>query len=152
MWWDAFDEMERWSREMDRRMAMMFGARPALEHKGGKQPVEFGKYRPARCDVCETENKVIASFELPGADKKDIELNITDNYIEVKVEKKMEKEQKDKDSYSYAASSSHFYRRLPFPADVEAGKAKATYKDGLLRVEIPKQKVEKGEKRKIDIN
>ena len=100
-------------------------------------------------DVVETESSVIATFELPGVEKENIQLNVTDDSIEVKVENKAEKEIKDKGNYSYEMRSHSFYSALPLPAEVIAESADASYKNGILRVEIPKAK--KQEKKKIEI-
>jgi HSP20 family protein len=91
-------------------------------------------------DVVETENSVIATFELPGVEKQNIQLNVTEDTVEVKVEKKAEKEIKDKETYSYEMRSQSFYSALPLPAEVVAENADASYKNGILRVEIPKAK------------
>lgn len=115
-----------------------------------KYPIMKKGFRTPLSDIRETETKVIATFELPGADKGEIDLNVTEDTIEIKVSKKAEKEVKDKNKYSYEARSSQFYRALPLPTTVKAHQAKATYKNGILNIEIPKEKVEK-KKKKITI-
>ena len=155
MFLDPFDELERMHREMD-RLFSGFGARPLIGYgkNKGKELAKWFDFRPAMSDCYETENSVIASFELPGANKDDIELNVTNDHIEVKIEKKAEtkKEDKEKGYYAYEARASQFYKRIPLPADVDADKAKAEYKNGMLRVEIPKkQEAKKEKKRKIEI-
>ncbi|MBI4149552.1 Hsp20/alpha crystallin family protein [Candidatus Woesearchaeota archaeon] len=139
----VLDEMERMQNEMNR----MFG-----------RQIGYGKAQPAvpavrmpRCQLQETEKAVVASFELPGADKKDIELNVTDTHIEVKVQKKMEKEQKGKDTYYYEASAQGYYRAVPLPGEAQASKAEASYKDGVLRVEVPKLKQVESKAKRIEI-
>ncbi|MBI2542403.1 Hsp20/alpha crystallin family protein [Candidatus Woesearchaeota archaeon] len=97
----------------------------------------------------ETEGSVISTFELPGVSKEDIQLNVEEGRIEVKVEKKAEKEIEEKDKYFHEMRSRSFYGALPLPAEVIAENADASYKDGILRVEIPKAK--KQEKKKIEI-
>jgi len=156
MFWDPFDELERTYREMDMGFSSFFGRRPLIEYgkKKGKELAKWFDFRPAVADCYETENSVVACFELPGTNKDDIELNVTDDYVEVKVQKKMEREQKDKEKgyYAYETRASQFYKRLPLPAEVMADKAKAEYKNGMLRVEIPKtDKAKKEKKRKIEI-
>src|SRR3989338_4410749 len=91
-------------------------------------------------DMLETESSVIASFELPGVEKEDIQLNVLDGRIEVKIEKKAEKEIEGKENYAYEMRSLSFYSALPLPAEVVAENAEASYKNGILRVEIPKAK------------
>lgn len=85
-------------------------------------------------DLYETESSVIATFELPGVEKEEIQLDVTEDRIEVKVEKKAEKE-------------INFYGALPMPKDVVAENAEATYKNGILRIEIPKAKKQDSRKR-----
>lgn len=98
-------------------------------------------------DMTETESSVIATFELPGVEKEDIELNVAEDRIEVKVEKKAEKEVKGKENYSYEMRSRSFYGALPLPAEVAAENADASYSNGILRIEIPKAKKQEAKKR-----
>lgn len=151
MIWDPFEEMRRMHEEMDRLFSRTFRTAKLLPGKEGKELVKYSGFRMPVADVKETDNSVLTTFEIPGADKKDIDLNITENIIEVKVEKKSEKEVKEKGSYSYEARASQFYRALPLPAAVEADKAEATYKDGILKVEIPKIKKIEAKKKRIEI-
>lgn len=100
-------------------------------------------------DIQETEKSVIATFELPGVKKEEIELSITEDRVEVKVERKIEKEAKEDDSYAYEMQANSFYGALPLQTEVIAENAEASYKDGMLRVEIPKAK--KAEKKRIEV-
>jgi len=137
---DIFDEMRLMQEEMDRLFGRFFSTRPMLEHSKRKDIVTGSHFRSPIAEINETDNSVIARFELPGVDKKEINLNVTDNFIEVKAEKKTEKKKEDKDYSNYESISQHFYRRIPLSSSVKADSAKATYKDGILRVEIPKGK------------
>ncbi len=139
MAWDPFEEMRRMQEEMQRA----FGR---LQPSGGRGTQGFS--RTPVSDVRETESSVIADIELPGVDKKDINLIVTDDFIEVSVSSKKEKEIREKKRYSYEASSKAFYRKLPLPTEVDADKAKAEYRNGILRVEMPKKAVAKKEKGK----
>lgn len=117
-----------------------------------KELMKLGEYRPAVSDLMETETSIIANIELPGINKDDIELNVTPTHIEVRAEAKEEKEVKEKGVYRYAKRASSFYRSLPLPKEVDAEKAKASFNNGVLRVEIPKLKKEerKGKRVKIE--
>lgn len=136
-----FEDMRRMQREMD-QMFYDRQSQPMLENKkDGKELSIAAKpqwFRIPRVEVKESENALITSFELPGVDRNDIELNVTDEGIEVKVEKREEKEVKGKDNYSYSTARQSFYRHIPLPRMVDASKAKAEYKNGMLMVEIPK--------------
>ena len=91
-------------------------------------------FRMPLTDFRETESKVIAYFELPGANKEDIDLSIANNKIVVKVQKKTEDEE------NYEFSTQKFCRSILLPKDVIEEDATATYKNGILTVEIPKVK------------
>ena len=153
MFWDPFEEMSKMHEEMDRLFGRMLGSnQAAIEHKGkGSRLVPSGKHRTPVCELCEKDNKLVAKFEIPGIDRKDIELNITDTHIEVSAEKKEEKESKSKDSYQYTRSSTSFYRAVPLPYEVQTKSADAEYKNGVLTVEIPKAKQLEHKKSRIQI-
>lgn len=137
---DPFDELTKMHEEIDRLFSRLFRTRPLLGRSEGKELAKYEGFRTPAVDVRETENSVIAAIELPVADKKDIDLNVTENKIEISVKKKTEKELKKKGFYSYEARAHQYYRALPLPTEVIADKADAIYKDGILRIEIPKVK------------
>ena len=150
MAWDVWDEIERMQEEIERMTAGLFGRGTGRKllggpRRGGLLPAKY--FRTPLCDVKESDDKVMAAFELPGIDKKDIELNITDDRIEVRAEKKEEQEIKGKDEYRYFASTGSFYRNIPLPAEVDADKATAVFKNGVLKIEAPKKDGSKKKKR-----
>lgn len=137
-----FDEINRLEKEMD--LACGNGQCVALMPKTeevARLPVSH---------VYQTESSVIASFELPGVSKEEIELNLIEDRIQVKVERKLEKKAEDEGNYSYEMRKHSFYGALPLPSEVIAENAEASYKDGILRVEIPKAK-KRERKKKIEI-
>ena len=84
----------------------------------------------------EKNKELIASFELPGIDKKDIDINISENMIEVSAKHKEEK----KDKKAYSLSQMDFYKNVRLPEKIDANKVKASFKKGVLKVIMPKQK------------
>ena len=151
---NPFEEMERLHEEMEQLFNRLHGSehygRKELEHKQGKgRELQTTNFRIPLSNIYETENSVIAAFEMPGVDKKDIELNITDTHIEVKVEKTTENEDKHKGIHRYESKSSQFYRALPLPVKADSEKASAEYKDGILRIEVPKVKKIEDKKKRI---
>lgn len=139
--WDPFEEFERLREEMNNLFRT--SRNPNLPAKES--------IRTPIADVKETEKNVLATFELPGVDKKDIDLNVNEKDIEVKVKGKKEAEKKTKEGYSYKSSAYNFYRRMPLPAPVVPEKAEATYKNGMLRVEVPKRAEKVKGSKKIQI-
>lgn len=143
---DFFEEMIKMHEEMDRMFERLWGRR-LLESKGSEASKNIAKSRLPISNVYETEKNVIASVELPGVDKENIELNVTNHYIEVRVQEKAEREEKKEGQYLHETRSRAFYRRLPLPCKVEIDKADARYKNGVLRIEIPKAGNGDGRKR-----
>ena len=133
--WEPFEDLRKMHEEMDSLFGRVFRS-PQLTDKEEKGLIT----RVPVSGVKETEKSIIAQFELPGIPKENIELNVTEDSIEVRGRQKKEKEVKNKGVYSYQASSSEFYRKIPLPTEVKPDQANAMFKDGLLKVEIPKRK------------
>lgn len=112
-------------------------------------PLVGGANTP-QMDIKETDKEVQVSVALPGVDKKDINLDLTENVLAISCERREEKEEKGEGGYRVKEQSyGRFYRSFSLPAPVKTGEAKATYKDGELKIVMPKQKTSKG--RQIDI-
>ena len=100
-------------------------------------------------DVSENENEYIVSAELPGIDSKDVEITFSDGILSVKGEKKNETEEKNENYHRIERSFGSFHRSFSIPGKVESDKVDASYKDGILKVLLPKAEEEI---KKIDIN
>ncbi len=124
-------------REMDRLFEDFF-RRSGL-------PMRWG---PA-VDVVETSGNVIVKVELPGVDPKGVDIAVTGENLTIKGEKREEKVDKGKNFYRVERAYGSFCRTVALPAAVEADKAKADYKDGVLEIKLPKS--EKGKAKRIPI-
>jgi HSP20 family protein len=91
-----------------------------------------------KIDVAETDKEIELTAELPGLEEKDVEINVADNVLTIRGEKKAEKEQKDKDYQVIERSYGSFSRVLELPPGVDPGAVKATLAKGVLKVTIPK--------------
>ena len=129
---DLFDEFDRFFDVFDRRLPM----------RTTNYEYDVANYRMPLTDLWEIDDEVITTIELPGVDKQDIDLKIENNRITVKVEKKTENKEKKKGAYRFERSYQGFYRKIELPVDVDSDKAKATYKNGILEIRIPKLKKE----------
>lgn len=87
-------------------------------------------------DIRETDRTVEVSMPLPGMEKKDINLDLTEDSLTIHGERREEKENKRTGSYEQSYGS--FYRSFILPASVKAGDAKAVYKNGVLKVSMHK--------------
>ena len=153
MYWDPFDELDRMHEEMDRLFGRFFWQpdRPLIGHSGEGKEIKPRKGRAPMYNMQETENNLIATFELPGVQKGDIDLTVEDDHLVLKVESKEEEEHKDKDNYRYAKMARSFYRSMALPREVESDKATAEYKNGVLRVEMPKKEKDISKGKRIDV-
>ena len=108
-----------------------------------------------RMNVSETDKEVQITAELPGVDQKDIEITLVGGDLVIKGEKKAElDEKKDERGRSYhriERSFGSFQRRLSLPYDVDADKAQASFKDGVLTLTVPKPPEAQKAAKKIEI-
>ncbi len=89
-------------------------------------------------DVSETKDNVIIKTELPGISKDDVKVSVQDNILTLSGEKKQEKEEKDANYHRMERSYGSFSRSFTLPTSVQPDKVKAAYKDGILRITLPK--------------
>lgn len=104
-----------------------------------------------KADIKETDKEVILSVALPGVDKKDILLDLTENKLTLSCQRKEEREESHEGGYYYKEQSyGKFYRSFALPSSVKTQEAKAQYKNGVLKINLPKQKVSAPHKVNID--
>lgn len=140
MFKDIYEEIRRMEEMMDRLFGEFYEGRPTgllTEGHGGLVPYS-GRYREPYADLQETEKDVIVTAEIPGVQKGDININLTDHGIEITAESKHEAEEEKEGVHQAGKFYSKFYKFLSLPAKVRADKARATYKNGVLEVKLPK--------------
>lgn len=93
-----------------------------------------------RLDIAEDDQAFHINVELPGMDEKDVDVTLSNHTLTIKGEKKEEKETKDKDIHRRDRSYGCFRRSVELPTEVDAGKISATYRKGVLTVDLPKSK------------
>jgi len=89
-------------------------------------------------DVTETDKQIEITAELPGLEEKDVQVNLADNVLTIRGEKKEEKEEKDKTYRLVERSYGSFVRSLELPEGVDANAIKASIDKGVLKVTVPK--------------
>lgn len=101
-------------------------------------------------DIFEEKGKVIIKAEVPGINKDDLDVSITENTVTISGEKKQEEKVERKDYHREERRYGSFCRRFRLPADVDADKAEASFKNGVLELCLPKMK--ESIQKKITIN
>lgn len=102
-------------------------------------------------DIFEEGDTIVVKSELPGMTRADIEVNLTNDTITLSGEKKKEEKIEKKNYYRMERSYGSFRRSFALPAEVQTDKAKASFKDGVLEVRIPKTEAAKKKEHKIKI-
>jgi len=102
-------------------------------------------------DVAETEKAYEITAELPGMDEKNIEVNVANGGITIKGEKREETEEKKKDYYVSERRYGSFERYFTLPEGVDADKIAASFKNGVLKVTLPKTAEAQKPAKKIEV-
>jgi len=110
---------------------------------------EFMTISPA-VDMYDNEKEIVVKAEVPGMDKKDINISVNDSTLTIKGEMKKEEETKEEDYFYAERSYGSFTRRLELPAKVQESRIKANIKDGILELHLPKAPESKAKDIKIE--
>lgn len=128
-------------RELSRDMLELF------EHN----PLQYLDLRPPRVDVYQTEEEVIITAEIPGVDKKDLDVYVDESTVKLAGQFRQSNEFRDEHVYRSERRYGSFSRSIPLPTEVKSDKAKAEYKDGVLSITIPKKEPGRLNGRRIQI-
>lgn len=93
-----------------------------------------------KIDVIDRDKEVVVKAELPGVDKKDLEISVTQNTVTIKGSTSHEEKEEKGDYYRCEMSHGSYSRTLSLPADVDEENTKAKFKDGILKLTLPKLK------------
>lgn len=110
----------------------------------------MGEWLPS-LDLSETKNDIVVKAELPGIDTKDIDISLTNDVLSIKGEKKQEKEEKEEDYHFVERSYGSFTRSIRLPRDVQSDKISASYKNGVLKITLPKSEEAKKKEVKVKL-
>jgi HSP20 family protein len=137
---------------MERMMDEFFGRRlrpwwPSLWSRAGEN-----EFPAPALDVYEEKDDIIVKAELPGIDKDDVEVNISGSTLTLKGEKQKEQKVEEKNYYRSERSYGAFLRTVELPKDVQSNKVKASFKNGVLEVRLPKTEEAKTKEIKVKID
>ena len=102
-------------------------------------------------DMTEAEKEIMITAEMPGLERKDVEISVEDDVLTIRGEKKVEREQDDKNKNYHLTERSYgvFYRVLQLPPGVDPSAVQASMSNGVLKITIPKPA--RSEAKKIEV-
>ena len=108
-----------------------------------------GSWAPA-VDIYEQDGNIVMKAELPGVDPKAVDIRLENNTLTLRGERKLDKEVKEDNYHRVERAYGSFSRSFTLPTVVDQGSIKAEYRDGVLKLTLPKR--EEAKPRQIQIN
>jgi len=142
--WEPFRNVTDIQGEVNRLFDSFFGRPMTTQAPGDRM------WAPV-VDMHETKDDIVLSFELPGVREKEVNLSITGDLLSVRGERKFAQESENQGYHRLERVYGKFERTVQLPMLVQSGKVKATYRDGVLEVRLPKADEVKPREIKIDI-
>ena len=141
--WDPFRDMARMQQEINRLF-------DDTRSPGRQEDLTAGYWPPV--DVWQDREQVILTCELPGMDAKDVDLQVENGVLSIRGERKLERET-DKDNYVRVERwYGTFNRSFTLPSTVDGEKVRAEFKNGLLRVSLPRKEEARPRQIKVKID
>ena len=141
--WDPLREVGDFQSEFNRVFDGVFG-------RAGKMPGGDRVWAPA-VDMYETKDDLVVTAELPGVNEKEVQLSITGDVLSLRGERTLNQGTKQESFHRGERWYGRFERHLSLPISVQADKVKATYRDGVLTITLPKAEEIKPKSIKIDV-
>jgi len=131
-----------------------------LRGRDWMQPFHFGELlknhvpmftegRLPKVDIIDRDKDILLRAELPGVDKKDLDITMTDNTVTIKASSQYEQTDEQSDYYRSEIAQGQFARTVGLPAEVDVDQVKTSFKDGVLELTAPK--LERARRRAIKI-
>ena len=139
--WEPFRALRRRDDTFE-DMFREFFRRPLLEEGGIAEPA---------ADVAESDGEVIVKMEIPGVEKDQIHLSVADDMLTVRGEMRKESAENKKNYYRQEIHYGAFQRSIALPVEVDAAKARAELKNGMLKVTLPKSAQPKAREVKVAV-
>ena len=145
--WTSLTKLER---DME-RMVEGFWGRPFPFARDVERFLGWPALRDMPVEMYDDKDDLVVKAELPGVTKQDLEVRLADNRLTISAEKKRETEKQDKGRYLAEVGYGRCVRTLELPAGIMADKAKASLKNGLLEIRIPRTEEAKRKEVKISV-
>jgi HSP20 family protein len=140
--WDPFRNLSTLQEQVNRLFE--------TSYRGRGDNSALTTWAPA-VDIYETENELVLKADLPDVDEKDLDIQIENNMLTIRGERKFDHEVKEDDYLRIERTYGAFSRSFSLPNTVNAEAIKAEYKNGVLRVELPKRAESKPRQVKVNV-
>lgn len=144
--WDPFREITSLQERMNRLFSDV-----RLRTPFGEEEITQGAWIPA-VDIYETNDAIVLKAELPGIPKEDIFIEVKDNTLTLKGEKKFEREVKEENYHRVERSYGSFQRAFTLPGTVQQDRVRAKFKEGILEITLPKLEQAKPKQIKVEVS
>lgn len=134
--------------DIQREMNRLFDF--SLGHWSDPWGSEEGSWQPA-LDIRESKDAITVHADLPGVRKEDVDVTVREGILEIRGERKHENQTKEDGLVRTERVHGQFYRAVQLPAAVDRSAIKATYKNGVLELTLPKSEEAKPKQIKIDV-
>ena len=142
--WDPFKEME----ETQNRLARILGLSPTRAGTCDKEAMTIAQWAPS-VDISEDDKEWLVKTDLPEVKKEDVKVTVENGVLTITGERKFEKEEKDKKYHRIERAYGNFLRSFALPDAADGSKVAAEFKDGVLKVHLPKS--EKAKPKAVEV-
>jgi HSP20 family protein len=130
-----FELMRRFAEQMDRAFED-FGLSATSSRNLGSFASEAGRWSPA-IEVFQRGDNLVVRADLPGLKKEDVKVEMTDDGLILRGERKQESEEEREGFYRSERSYGRFYRLIPLPDDIDPDNVRADFNNGVLEINVP---------------
>jgi HSP20 family protein len=142
--WDPFRELE----EMQHRLSSVLGRQSQTRQNGDKESITVAEWAPV-VDITEDEQEYLIKADLPEVQREEVKVTVENGVLVLSGERRLEKEDKNRRYHRVERSYGSFARSFSLPDDADSGKVNAEFKEGVLKLHIPKS--ESARPRQIEV-
>ena len=130
--WDPFKELEA----MENRLGLLFGRLPGNRERK-QEALALTQWAPL-VDITEDTKEYVVKAELPEMKKEEVKVSVEDGVLSISGERSLEKEDNDRKYHRIERAYGSFSRSFTIPEGTDTAKVTAEFKDGVLKVHLPK--------------
>jgi HSP20 family protein len=145
--WQSLSDWRQWERQIERVFDDLFERRMSPFRGAARS----GRGDVPAVDVYEQDKELVAKVELPGLEKDDIDVTLTDQTLTIKAEKKKAEEIKDENYHRLERVHGLLRRSIDLPAGVDVEQVKASFRNGVLEIRMPRSQSEASSVNRIPV-